>query len=321
MRSYKTTKWVAILAVFFFLMGFYAAEATAREKYEEKFEKTVSLAKDGKVTLNNITGSIDVKTWNKGEVKIDATKISRASTLEKAKENAGLVEIQVKKEGNSLRIKTEYPDERKIFARRSLNVSVKYSLMIPAKASIKIDSVTGDVDLEKIGGALKAKIVTGDIVVKKADKGVDCETVTGRIELQNITGDAFMETVTGRIIASQIKGSIEATVITGRIVMKDVSEARVVNANTVTGAVVYDGKINSDGRYILKTHTGRIEVTLPADSGFDLEANTFSGGIESDFEIKVSGKISKKRISGAVNKGGPLVKLSTFSGSIYLKKK
>jgi hypothetical protein len=321
MRSYKTTKWVAILAGLFFFMGFYAAEAIAKEKYEEKFEKTVSLAKDGKVSLHNITGSIVVKSWNKGEVKIDATKISKATTLDKAKENASLVKIEVEKEGNTLRIKTEYPDEGKIMRRRSLNVSVKYSLVIPAKASVKIDSVTGGVDLEKIGGAVKVNIVTGGIVVKKADKGVDCETVTGKINLQNITGDAFMETVTGRITASQIKGSIKANVVTGRIELREVSEASVVDGNTVTGTVIYDGKINRDGRYTLKTHTGRIEMTLPADSGFDLEANTFSGSIESDFDIKVSGKISKKRISGVVNKGGPLVKLSTFSGSVYLKKK
>lgn len=321
MKSYKTTKLVAILAGLFLLMGVYAAEATAKETYEEKFEKTVSLAKDGKVTLGNITGSIDVKSWNKGEVKIDATKISRASTLADAKENANLVEIVVEKEGNNLRIKTEYPDEGKIMRRRSLNVSVKYSLVVPAKASVKIDSVTGSVDLEKIGGTLKVNIVTGGIVVKKADKGVDCETVTGKIELQNITGDVFMETVTGRITASQIKGSIKATVVTGAIELSEVSEASVVDANTVTGSVIYDGKINPNGRYTLNTHSGRIEMTLPADSGFDLEAETFSGRIESDFDIKISGKISKKRISGVVNKGGPLVKLSTFSGNVYLKKK
>jgi hypothetical protein len=321
MKSYKTAKWVAILAGLFFLMGFYAVEATAKETYEEKFEKTVSLAKDGKVTLENITGSIDIKSWNKGEVKIDALKISRASTLDKAKENVGLVKIEVEKEGNTLRIKTEYPDRGKIWRRRSLNVSVKYSLMIPAKASVKIDSVTGNVDLEKIGGAVKVNLVTGGIVVKKADKGVDCETVTGKINLQDITGDVFMEAVTGRITVSHIKGSIEASVVTGRIELKEVSEASVVDANTVTGTVIYDGKINHDGRYTLNTHTGRIEMTLPADSGFDLEANTFSGRIESDFDIKISGKISKKRISGVVNKGGPLVKLSTFSGNVYLKKK
>ncbi len=109
--------------------------------------------------------------------------------------------------------------------------------------------------------------------------------------------------------------------VTGKIELTEVSEASVVDGNTVTGAVIYDGEINRDGRYTLKTHTGRIEMTLPADSSFDLEANTFSGKIQSDFEIKVSGRISKKRISGVVNKGGPLVKLSTFSGDIYLKKK
>jgi len=163
--------------------------------------------------------------------------------------------------------------------------------------------------------------VTGNVVVKKADKGVDSKTVTGRIELQNITGDVFTETVTGRITASQIKGSIKATVVTGRIELREVSEASVVDGNTVTGAVTYDGKINHDGRYTLNTHSGRIEMILPADSSFDLEAKTFSGEIESDFDIKISGKISKKRISGVVNKGGPLVKLSTFSGDVYLKKK
>ncbi len=319
MRSDKKAKLAAILAGLFLLMGLYAAEAAAKERYEEKFEKTVSLAKDGKVTLGNITGSIDVKSWDKAEVKIDATKISRASTLAEAKENASLVEIVVEKEGSTLRIKTEYPENRK--RGKSLDVSVKFSLIIPAEASAKINSVTGNVDLEKIGGAVKANIVTGDIVVKKADKGVDCETVTGQIELQNITGDAFMETVTGKITASQIRGSIKANVVTGRIELSEVSEASIVDANTVTGSVIYDGKINREGRYTLNTHSGRIEMTLPADSGFDLEAETFSGGIETDFDIKISGKISKKRISGVVNKGGPLVKLSTFSGDIYLKKK
>lgn len=130
-----------------------------------------------------------------------------------------------------------------------------------------------------------------------------------------------METVTGKITASQIKGSIKANVVTGRIELSEVSEASIVDANTVTGSVIYDGKINREGRYILNTHSGRIEMTLPADSGFDLEAETFSGGIETDFDIKISGRISKKSISGVVNKGGPLVKLSTFSGDIYLKKK
>ncbi|MEW5900547.1 MAG: hypothetical protein AB1715_03690 [Acidobacteriota bacterium] len=56
------------------------------------------------------------------------------------------------------------------------------------------------------------------------------------------------------------------------------------------------------------------------NSAFDLEAETFSGGIETDFEIKLIGRISPKEMSGVVNGGGAAVKLSSFSGDIRLKK-
>jgi len=61
-------------------------------------------------------------------------------------------------------------------------------------------------------------------------------------------------------------------------------------------------------------------MILPSDSSFEFEAKTFSGKIESDFDITVSGKINKREIQGKVGGGGAEVKLSTFSGSIYLKK-
>ena len=66
-----------------------AIPAAAREKYEEKFEKTETLAKDGKVYLSNISGDNVIKTWKENQVKILALKVSQASTAAKAKENAG----------------------------------------------------------------------------------------------------------------------------------------------------------------------------------------------------------------------------------------
>ena len=90
MKFFKSAKWLTVLVGLFLIVGLNLMEGAVKdkEKYEEKFDKTVSLAKEGEVALVNISGQIDVKTWNKGEVKIDALKISKASTLEKAKENA-----------------------------------------------------------------------------------------------------------------------------------------------------------------------------------------------------------------------------------------
>lgn len=323
MKLFKKVKWMAVLTGLLFLIGLNLVDGAAsdKEKHEEKFAKTVSLARDGEVNLTNISGHIEVKTWDKGEVKIDALKISKASTAAKAKENAAKVEIIVEKEGNTLKIETEYPDNKKEWKRDSINVSVNYNLMIPAKAAVKITSVSGSVDLEAIGGAAKVKAVSGNVTVMKAAKGVDCEAVSGDIVVQDVTGDAYLNAISGKINAEGIRGSIKASVVSGKIELREVSEADKVNANAVSGTITYEGKISRDGRYTLNSHSGSVEMVIPSDSGFEFEATTFSGSIYSDFEVKISGEISKRKISGVVNNGGAVVKLTTFSGNVYLKKK
>ncbi len=323
MKLFQKVKWMAVLTGLLFLIGLNLVDGAidTKEKYEEKFERTVSLARDGEVNLSNVSGHIEVRTWDRNEVKIDALKISKASTVAKAKENSARVEILVEKEGNTLNIKTEYPERKERWKEDSINVSVDYNLTIPAKASAKIDSVSGSVDLEKIGGAAKIRAVSGDVTINGAHKGVDLEAVSGDIHAQNVTGDAYLTGVSGRIEAEGIRGSIKATVVSGRIELRDVSEADNVHANSVSGSIVYEGQINRGGRYTLTGHSGSVEMIIPSDSGFDFEATTFSGRIQSDFEIKVSGLMNKRKISGVVNNGGAVVKLTTFSGNVYLKKR
>ncbi len=323
MKLFKKVKWMAVLTGLLFLIGLNLVDGSVsyKEKHEEKFAKSVSLAKDGEVNLTNISGHIEVRTWDKGEVKIDALKISRASTAAKAKENAAKVKIVVEKEGNTLKIETEYPDNKKEWKRDSINVSVNYNLMIPAKAAVKISSVSGSVDLENIGGAAKAKAVSGNVTVMRAAKGVDCEAVSGNIVVRDVTGDAYLNTISGRINAEGIKGSIKATVVSGGIELIGVSEADKVEAEAVSGIIVYEGRISRGGRYTINSHSGRVEMVIPSDSAFEFEAATFSGRIQSDFEVRISGEISRRKISGVVNNGGAVVKLTTFSGNVYLKKK
>lgn len=323
MKLFEKVKWMAVLTGILFFVGLNLVNGAVnnKEKYEEKFAETVSLARDGEVNLTNISGHIEVKTWNKGEVKIDALKISTASTVDKAKENAALVEIIVAKEGNMLKINTEYPEGRRGWRQDQINVSVNYNLMIPENASAKISSVSGSVDLESIGGSTKVENVSGNVTVKKADKGVDCDVVSGSIIVQDVTGNAYLKTVSGTIEAEGIRGSIKASVVSGRIKLTDVSEADSVDVQATSGSLSYEGKIRSDGRYTLTNHSGSVEMVIPSDSGFEFEAKTFSGRIYSDFEVRVSGEISKRKISGVVNNGGAVVKLTTFSGNVYLKKR
>jgi DUF4097 and DUF4098 domain-containing protein YvlB len=326
---------LTILTVLFFFLGMNPLGAFEDQKYEEKFEKTESIARDGKVEVRNVSGDVDVKTWDRAEVKIDALKVSKASTMEKAKEYAEKVKIEVYEEDGILKIETKYPKP----SIKGLNVSVTYSVMVPSQASIKAKTVSGDVTVENIGGKAEASTVSGNVDIMKAEQGANgesvsgnvtvmdvnnglyCKTVSGDVKARNISGNTELKSVSGNVIAENIRGDVEAETVSGNVKMLDISGADVVKGKALSGAVIYDGEISQAGRYSLDAHSGRVEMRIPSGSAFDFEASTFSGSIDTEFEIVISGKMSKKKISGSVNGGGADVNLKSFSGDIYLKKR
>lgn len=319
MKSMKS-KGLAVSFCLAFVLALGTVTAAAEEKYEEKFEKTESLARDGMVYLSNVSGDIEVMTWKEASVKIDALKTSRAGTLAKAKENAALVTIEMTREGSVLKIETKYPERKRSWGSDSLNVSVSYKLWIPDKASFEGHSVSGDVHVDPLGGKCDLNAVSGDVEILGA-QGLEATLVSGELDVKDIGGDAYLKTVSGDIRAERIRGSVETETVSGDIDLLEVSEARSVDAKTVSGDITYRGDVRSDGQYRLRAHSGDIEMVIPAGSEFDFEAKTFNGTIDSAFEIKVIGKISPKEIKGTVGNGGATVRLSAFSGNIDLRKK
>ncbi len=321
MMTKRDRKWLAALLGTAFVLAFVAAPAMAEEKYQENFAKTEALAKNGKFYLNNISGRIEIATWKEAQVKIEATKTSKASSMAKAKENAAQVTIEVTKETDLVRVETKYPKRSGGFwGGDSINVSVDYKVWVPDQAAVELRSVSGDVMVAPLGGMAKIGCVSGDVDLKGA-AGADVDLVSGELTLENIVGDVYLKAVSGDIRATGVKGSIEVEAVSGDIELRDVSEAQTVSAKSVSGGITYSGKIKAGGRYELKAHSGDVRMTIPADSTFDFEANTFSGSIDSDFEIQVVGKISPREIHGTVGKGGATIKLKSFSGSIDLKKR
>jgi len=321
MRKPTQKKWPIVLVAVAFIAAVAAAPALAEQKFEEKFAKTVPLSKTGTLYLANVSGDIEVLTWKDAQVKIEAVKISKADSLEKAKENAAKVTIEVTGGAERVSVETKYPKRQGGFwGGDSISVSVDYKVWVPEEAAVEIKSISGDVQIAPIGGKARIDSVSGNVGLRGA-AGADVKLVSGDLEMENIAGDAFIKAVSGDIDVTRIKGSIEADAVSGDIVLEDVSEAQTVDIKTVSGNVTYTGQLRAGGRYELKTHSGDVRMTIPADAGFDLEANTFSGDIVSEFEITVSGKISPKEIHGTVGKGGATLILKSFSGNVDLKKK
>jgi DUF4097 and DUF4098 domain-containing protein YvlB len=303
-----------------FVLALGTGAALAKEKYEEKFTKTESLDRDGRVMISNVSGRIEVRSWDQAQVKIDAVKVSQASSLEKAKENAAKVAIEVTKTGNLVRIETKYPDN-KLFRNNNLNVSVDYVIIVPDKAAVKARNVSGTIVTEAIGGPLELDVTSGNVTITKAGQGVDCRTVSGQITATDVVGDADLKTVSGSIKADGIKGTIAAETTSGGVRLSNVTEAKSVRVKVLSGNITYAGEIPAGGRYFFEAFSGTIEVGLPASAAFDLEAETFSGHIQTDFQVTISGRIAPKELRGTVGAGGATLRIKSFSGSIRIVKK
>ena len=319
MKNMKRMRTLAVPLAAAFLMTAAAGWLLGSERFEEKFARTEALAKTGKVFLSNVSGDVEVRTWNQDQVKIEALKASEASSLDKAKENAGLVTIDVTTAGDTLRIETKYPERHGFWGGNSVNVSVDYKLWIPERASLEVKSVSGEVKVAAIGGAAHLGSVSGDIQLGGA-AGADVNVVSGDVTVENILGDAYLKTVSGNVTVTKIKGSVESETVSGDIELKDVSEAKTVTGKSVSGNITYTGTIVAGGNYELTVHSGDLSMRIPANAAFDLEAGTFSGTIDSDFQIQVMGKLSPKEIHGTVNGGGARVRVKSFSGSVEIKK-
>lgn len=313
--------WPAAVVTVAFLLAFVAAPALADQKFEEKFDKTLPLAKTGKLTLSNISGQIEILTWKEAQVKIEALKVSKASSLEKAKENAAKVTIDVTGAADLVSVETQYPKRTGGFwGGDSINVSVDYKVWIPEQAAVELKSVSGDVHVAPIAGAAKVKCVSGNVELGGA-AGADIDLVSGDLILAKIAGDVYIKAVSGNIEASGVNGSVKVEAVSGDIKLLDISEAQTVETKSVSGNITYTGAIKPGGRYEINTFSGDVRMIIPAGSSFELEANTFSGDIDSEFQIQVSGKISPREVHGTVGKGGSTLIIKSFSGNVDLKKK
>ena len=69
-----------------------------------------------------------------------------------------------------------------------------------------------------------------------------------------------------------------------------------------------------------RTTNGSIKLYLPEDYGADdVELKTTNGHIDSDFPMSgSSGRKSKKRFRGSINKGNRELSCSTTNGNIHL---
>jgi Putative adhesin len=133
---------------------------------------------------------------------------------------------------------------------------------------------------------------------------------TARLEIEDYKSDTTVSNLHADLRLHTYKGTVRVSNLDGA--------ARV---NTYKGDVrVEFARFSSASRF--DTHKGEIAVRLPKDSRFELDADSGRrGDIQSDFAMTThGGRFSRAaRASGAVNGGGPELRLTTYKGTLRVR--
>lgn len=149
---------------------------------------------------------------------------------------------------------------------------------------------------------------------------LNLKTGDGNITGSGVGGDIYLDTGDGNITLNSLEGNLEATTGDGNVRI----DGRFDRLQIHTG----DGNVEAEARdgsklndsWSVRTGDGNVTLRVPQGLSADLDLRTGDGRITLDFPVTVSGSMSRSRISGKLNQGGPLLEVHTGDGSIHLDK-
>jgi len=288
---------IIVLAVLMIAVLFAENIFAALDRIEKVMEESFKLESTGFFSLANVTGNIDVNSWDEKEVKMVATKSISSWGTNDPEELLNKIKIEIISQPKNLKIHTRYPILSWV-----KNARVDYQLWIPKTISVQLESVSGTIQMQDQLNSVYAK------------------TVSGNIKLNNIKGNTEVKTVSGKVSARQIKGDMRAGSVSGNLIFRGCegifSDLHSTSGDIEAELTVIDEDASSMS---LNTISGDINLYLPDDASFNLYIKTVSGEINTKFKVLVE-SVKKNQLQGEVGTGGIDIELRTISGDISLQK-
>ncbi len=273
---------------------------------QEPIDKTLRASPNGTVVISNVAGTVQITGSSDNEIHVTGT-LGR---------NSERLDFSV--EGRRAEIKVILPHNGHDVEPTDLRIS------LPRESRVEATTVSATIDVDEVAGELKLESVSGDVTVLGQPAGTDVQTVSGGIKItagaphthaQSVSGDIQLDRMIGEVEVNTVSG--DAHVTAGKL---DRLDARSVSGNLVCATTPA-----ANGALSLNSHSGDIELDLPAGVDADFSVSTFSGNIESAFGSS-SGSRSHRHAPGSemsftTGSGGANIEVQTFSGDVNLRKR
>jgi hypothetical protein len=250
------------------------------DRYPNPSEIRHRIGAQGSLTINNVSGEVEIRATDGDEVTVVAqTESMRTDGLP----------ITVHKTDNSLTIDVEKRGGS--FAQFGtwfgLNDGMEFSVTVPRAARVTINTVSADISSNFLSGEQSYKTVSGDVQVTPDGGKVRVQTVSGDIDVK--TGEPTELSVTSTSGDVQVDG---ATI-------------QRFDARTVSGDVQLEASLGTDSSHNVETVSGDVSIESP--TGMTVE-------VRSAMEMRRGG--SRTKVAGD---GAAKVRFRTLSGDCHVR--
>jgi hypothetical protein len=187
------------------------------------------------ISITNFYGPITVKASQAKEVNVTYTSYARSVSFEN------------QRYGNRISLVSASDS--------SADNLAEYSVLVPAHSFLNLFA-RGPIHVEGLAGDLTIQTASHPVVVENLDGAyIHVKTLDGPVTLRGVyNGHVFVQAVSGSINISDTRASW-------------------VDADSNDGRITYDGDPGSDGNYRFTSHSGDVDVSIPATALVEIQTN------------------------------------------------
>lgn len=267
-----------------------------------------SVAADGRVEIENISGSVRVTGWDRAEVHVTGT-LGR-----------GAERVDVDGRGNSVRVRVVLPRT----GRNGRIGGTDLVVRVPVRSRLSVETVSAPIEVGEFSGDLSVESVSGNVDIEVASRSIRAGSVSGAVTVSGSPEHLRAQSVSGPVRISGARGTVHAETVSGSL---GVEAGEVVDGTlkSVSGSVSFNGGLSGRANLLVESHSGTVTLTFPADIRAEFDLGTFSGGIRPEFEearVERNSRYTPERSARfTVGGGGARVIAKSFSGSVVVRRR
>ncbi|MBV8205390.1 MAG: hypothetical protein JO041_01250 [Acidobacteria bacterium] len=261
-----------------------AAASAQNTAPENHFQRSFKLQPGATVKVKNYKGLIRIEAADSSEASVDVKKIWEGHSDVHRDDWLRGVEVSFDSSPSRLDVRVEYPSHICVFGcMDDWGGRVELVMRVPRASNLDIDGYKPELKIEGVKGDIRIHSYKSPIDIRNTVGAIEVDTYKDRITLDNVS-------------------------LRGRLRIHDYRADTEIRARELADGADIDSS------------RGAVRLQLPADTHFNLNiSGDRHADLRSDFPARVEAGASR-HITGAVNGGGPEVRIRTSRGSVSLVK-